>query len=114
MSYKPKYLGHVNMYVRSTERSLQWYSDVLGLHLYDRRPGAAFMSADLNQSHEIALVEVGDDAAGPEKGRVGLNHMAWMMESLGRLEGTVPQAQGKERSDRTGVGPRHIHRHLYS
>ena len=68
MSYKPKYLGHVNMYVRNTERSLQWYSDVLGLHLYDRRPGAAFMSADLDQSHEIALVEVGDDAAGPERG----------------------------------------------
>ena len=30
MSYKPKYLGHVNMYVRNTERSQQWYSDVLG------------------------------------------------------------------------------------
>ena len=86
MSYKPKYLGHVNMYVRNTERSQQWYSDVLGLHLYDRRPGAAFMAADLDQSHEIALVEVGDDAAGPEKGRVGLNHMAWMMESIDDLK----------------------------
>lgn len=44
------------------------------------------MSADLEQSHEIALVEVGDDAAGPEKGRVGLNHMAWMMHSLDDLK----------------------------
>jgi len=27
-----------------------------------------------------------DDAAGPERGRVGLNHMAWMMESLDDLK----------------------------
>ena len=86
MSYKPKHLGHVNMYVRSTEKAQQWYSDVLGLHTQDKRPGAAFMSADIEQSHEIALVEVGEDAAGPEKGRVGLNHMAWMMESLEDLK----------------------------
>ena len=77
MSYKPKVLGHVNIYVRNAERSQQWYSDVLGLHTYDRRPGAAFMSADMEQSHEIALVEVGQDAEGTHKGQVGWNHMAW-------------------------------------
>jgi len=31
-------------------------------------------------------VEVGENASGPEKGRVGLNHMAWMMESLEDLK----------------------------
>ena len=86
MSYKPKVLGHVNIYVRNAERSQQWYSDVLGLHTYDRRPGAAFMSADMEQSHEIALVEVGQDAEGSHKGQVGLNHMAWSMDSLGDLK----------------------------
>ena len=30
--------------------------------------------------------QVGDDAPGPERGRVGLNHMAWYMESLEDLE----------------------------
>ncbi len=44
MSYRPKYLGHVNIYVRNAERSHQWYEDVLGLHTYDYMPGrAAFM-----------------------------------------------------------------------
>ena len=86
MSYKPKMLGHINIFVRNSERSQQWYSDVLGLHTYDLRPGAAFMAADIDQSHEIALVEVGEDASGPEKRRVGLNHMAWMMESLDDLK----------------------------
>ena len=86
MSYKPKFLGHVNIYVRNAEQSQQWYSDILGLHTYDRRPGAAFMSADMEQSHEIALVEVGTDAEGPHKGHVGLNHMAWSMDSLDDLK----------------------------
>jgi len=87
MSYTPKYLGHVNMYVRNAERSRDWYEDLLGLHTYAVREGrAAFMAADLDQSHEIALVQVGDDAPGPEKGRVGLNHMAWRMETLDDLK----------------------------
>jgi len=87
MGYTPKFLGHVNIFVRNMERSQKWYEDVLGLHTYGYRPGnVAFMSADVEQSHEIALVEVGDDAAGPEKGRVGLNHMAWMMHSLDDLK----------------------------
>jgi catechol 2,3-dioxygenase len=87
MSYRPKHLGHVNIYVRNAERSRTWYEQVLGLHTYHYRPGwAAFMSADQDKSHEVALMQVGDDAAGPERGRVGLNHMAWMMESLDDLK----------------------------
>lgn len=87
MSHKPKHLGHVNIYVRNAERSLQWYQDVLGLHLYHYRKGwAAFLSADKDKSHEVALMEVGDNAEGPMARQVGLNHMAWMMESLEDLK----------------------------
>ena len=87
MSYKPKGLGHVNIYVRNAERSRAWYEDLLGLHTYDFTPGrAAFMSADREVSHEIALIEVGDAADGPRKGQVGLNHMAWYMHSLDDLK----------------------------
>ena len=39
MTYRPKHLGHVNLYVRNAERSRQWYEDVLGLHTYHFRPG---------------------------------------------------------------------------
>ena len=87
MTNTPKHLGHVNLYVRNAERSRQWYADVLGLHTYHFRPGwAAFMSADREKTHEVALMEVGDDADGPRRGQVGLNHMAWMMESLDDLK----------------------------
>ena len=87
MSYTPKYLGHVNIYVRNVELSHQWYADILGLHTYDYMPGrAAFLSADQEQSHEVALIQVGDEAPLQQKGQVGLNHMAWMMHSLDDLK----------------------------
>ncbi len=87
MSYKPKFLGHVNLFVRSAERSRDWYEDLLGLHTYDFKPGvAAFMSADKELSHEIAFIEVGDNAPLQQKGQVGLNHMAWYMNSLDDLK----------------------------
>ena len=58
MSYTPDRLGHVNIFVRNAEQSQKWYEDVLGLHTYSLTPGrAAFMSANLDESHEIALVE---------------------------------------------------------
>ena len=87
MTHRPMYLGHVNIYVRDAERSQKWYEEVLGLHTYHKRPGwAAFMAADLDQSHEVALMQLGDDAPGPQKGQVGLNHMAWRVESLDDLK----------------------------
>ena len=34
MGFTPKFLGHVNIFVRDVERSQKWYEDVLGLHTY--------------------------------------------------------------------------------
>ena len=83
MGYTPKGLGHVNIFVRNAERARAWYEDLLGLHTYGFTSGrAAFMTADPGNSHEVALVEVGDNAPGPQAGQVGLNHMAWYMHSL--------------------------------
>src|SRR5665213_1220016 len=87
MAKRPMYLQHVNLYVRNAERSKQWYEELLGLHTYEYRPGwAAFMSADEEQSHEVALMQLGDDAPLQQKRQVGLNHMAWRLESLDDLK----------------------------
>jgi catechol 2,3-dioxygenase-like lactoylglutathione lyase family enzyme len=87
MSYKPRKLGHVNIFVRNAARARDWYVDLLGLHTYGFTPGrAAFLTSDLGNSHEVALIEVGEDAPGPQKGQVGLNHMAWYMDSLDDLK----------------------------
>ena len=97
MGYRPKYLGHVNIYVRNVERSHQWYTDLLGLHTYDYIPGrAAFLSADLNQSHEVALIQVGEDAPLQHKRQVGLNHMAWMMQSLEDLREVYERMKARQ------------------
>ncbi|HUB13372.1 MAG TPA: VOC family protein [Acetobacteraceae bacterium] len=97
MSTRPKHLGHVNLYVRNAERSKQWYQDVLGLHVYDFRPGwAAFMSADTEKSHEVALMQVGDDAPLQQKGQVGLNHLAFMMASLDDLKAIYHRMKEKD------------------
>jgi len=96
MAHRPKYLGHVNLYVRDADKSRQWYEDVLGLHTYDHRPGrAAFMSADLNQSHEVALMQVGPDAPLQSRGQVGLNHLAWMMASFDDLKDAYARLKEK-------------------
>jgi catechol 2,3-dioxygenase len=87
MGYKPKKLGHVNIFVRNAERARDWYVDLLGLHTYGVTPGrAAFLTSDLGNSHEVALIEVGEHAPGQQAGQVGLNHMAWYMESLEDLK----------------------------
>jgi len=87
MAKRPMYLGHVNVYVRNAERAKEWYEDLLGLRVYDYRPGfAAFMSADEDQSHEVALMQLGDDAPLQMRRQVGLNHMAWRLESLDDLK----------------------------
>ena len=94
MSYRPKYLGHVNIYVRNVERSHKWYEDVLGLHTYDYMPGrAAFMSADQEQSHEVALIQVGDDAPLQQKRAGGPESHGLDDAQPGRPEGIIPTAQ---------------------
>lgn len=87
MGFKPMYLGHANLFVRDVERSEKFYTEVLGLHVNERRPGrAVFMSADVDQSHELAVIQLGHDAPLPEEGRVGLNHIAWRMETFDDLK----------------------------
>ena len=112
---KPMYLQHVNLYVRDAERSKQWYEDLLGLHTYEYRPGwAAFMSADTEQSHEVALMQLGPDAALQQQGQVGLNHMAWRLEIAGRPEGILSSLQRAGPGDRADLRSRHLARNLHA
>ena len=93
----PKQLGHLVIRVRDLERSERFYSDVLGLHVTNKRPGQMiFMSAGDSSSHELALVPVGDDAPGPENDRVGLYHFAWEMESLDDLKRLYAEMKAKD------------------
>ena len=84
---KPKQLGHLVLRVRDLDRCEQFYTDVLGLSVTNKRPGRmVFMSAGDTASHELALMPAGPDAPGLEQGRVGLYHFAWEMDSFEDLK----------------------------
>jgi len=71
-------LGHVVFYVRELERSVQFYTEVVGLKEQGRIFGdrASLLSGGRTH-HEPPLIEVGA-APGPAEGRrTGLYHVGW-------------------------------------
>lgn len=87
MSYTPMHLGHVVMRVRDMDRSLDFYTRVMGLTIMERSPsGTVFMSANTEKSHELAIRAIGMDAAGPDSSLIGQAHYAWQMASFEDLQ----------------------------
>jgi catechol 2,3-dioxygenase len=70
-------LGHIVLYVRSLQRSVRFYRDVLGWRQLEL-PAASFPAAMFSGGrthHELLLIEVGEQAAPiPAGRRVGLYH----------------------------------------
>ena len=86
-------LNHAVLYVRDVERSVAFYTDVLGFRLLDVLPegfrGAAFLQAPgSTNDHDLGLFEIGSQAAASPAGRgaVGLYHLAWEVDTLAELE----------------------------
>lgn len=84
-------LNHAVLYVRDVERSVRFYTDVLGFSLIGDMaglPGAAFLRAPgSTNDHDLGLFEVGSGAAESGAGRttVGLYHLAWEVDTLAEL-----------------------------
>ena len=82
-------LNHAVLYVRDVERSVAFYSDVLGFRTVMGMPGAAFLQAEGSANdHDLGLFQIGADAGASEAGRatVGLYHLAWEVDTLDELE----------------------------
>ena len=85
-------LNHAVLYVRDVERSVAFYTDVLGFRVLNVLPdgfrGAAFLQAPgSTNDHDLGLFEIGAAAAlsGAGRSSVGLYHLAWEVETLADL-----------------------------
>jgi catechol-2,3-dioxygenase len=82
-------LNHAVLFVRDVERSVAFYSEVLGFRTVMALRGAAFLQASgSTNDHDLGLFEIGSAAAASGAGRtsVGLYHLAWEVDTLGELE----------------------------
>jgi catechol-2,3-dioxygenase len=89
-------LNHAVLYVSDLERSVGFYTEVLGFRRIPMTPdgfrGAAFLQApDSTNDHDLGLFEIGAGAGASGAGRttVGLYHLAWEVDTLDELERTA-------------------------
>jgi catechol-2,3-dioxygenase len=86
-------LNHAVLYVSDVNRSVAFYTEVLGFRPINMTPdgfaGAAFLQAPgSTNDHDLGLFEIGAAAGPSEAGRrtVGLYHLAWELDTLDELE----------------------------
>jgi catechol 2,3-dioxygenase-like lactoylglutathione lyase family enzyme len=75
-------LGSVVMFVRELDRSVDFYTGVLGLEVVDHSPTAALLSSATAQ---LVLRSMGDNAPHP-LGAVGVQYAVWTAASQADLD----------------------------
>ena len=104
--FKPRRLGHANLFVGDLESSIAFYNSVCGLELVRREAeiSAGFLTNG-NTHHDLGLmqaqVEPGTwlDESGKERTRfgrdrqVGMNHLGWEMDNEAQLVEAWRQAK---------------------
>jgi len=72
-------INHVVLKVRDLKRSAKFYTDVLGFEEVGRRQGMVFLRGG-GHPHDLALLEVGQDALPAQAHQVGLFHFCITMK----------------------------------
>jgi catechol 2,3-dioxygenase len=72
----PLKLGHVHLKVRDLDRSVAFYTELLGLSVTEQVGNYAFLG-DGNLHHVVALQGLGIDAPRPARDVTGLYHVAF-------------------------------------
>ena len=84
---KPRKLGHLVIRVRDVQRSEEFYTKILGLEVKGRAGDTmVFFRSNEEVDHDLAIAQIGGDAAGPDPERVGLYHMAWELADMDELK----------------------------
>jgi len=76
-------LNHAVLYVRDAERAAAFYREAFGFEVVVEMPGAVFLRAAGSENHhDLGLFSVGAGAPGPQRGAVGLYHLAWEVPAI--------------------------------
>jgi len=79
-------LNHAVLYVRDVDRSVDFYTDMLGFRVVHRRPTTAFLrAAESDNDHDLGLFQVRGTATRGSGTSVGLYHLAWSVSTLPEL-----------------------------
>ncbi len=83
----PHAIAHVVFRSADTDRLVDWYCQVLGAHVVLRHPMISFITWDHSQDR-IAFVPLREGQEPTARGTVGVDHVAFEMESLAALVAT--------------------------
>ncbi len=94
---KVKYLGHVALYVRDMERSLEFYRDLAGFEEVGRLfDGKATALTSGRTHHELLLLEIGASASATPQKQPGLYHLGFKIgDSLEELKAARQDLEDK-------------------
>jgi len=77
-------LNHAVLYVRDAEASAEFYARIFGFEVVESMGGrAVFMRAGgAENHHDLGLFSVGPEAPRPQRGSIGLYHLAWEVPAI--------------------------------
>jgi catechol-2,3-dioxygenase len=77
-------LNHAVLYVRDAQVAADFYARVFGFEVVESMAGrAVFMRAGGGENHhDLGLFSVGPQAPRPQRGSVGLYHLAWEVPTV--------------------------------
>jgi len=81
-------LNHAVLFVGDLDEAVDFYEGVLGFEVITRevRFNAAFLrTPDSANHHDLGLFGLGAGAPGPPRGRAGLYHLAWQVDTVDQL-----------------------------
>ena len=96
-SLRPKRLGHMVLMVRDIHKSVQFYTEVLGLKVSDWIGDQMVFLRAGTDHHDLALAQLPKDSADlndlPRYSRPGLEHFSYLIDSYEEMERSVKVLQ---------------------